>query len=246
MLTGADAEVRVRLRDAAGAVTTRVVPVRAGRNPSRLAAVQWARLTLASLEGEARTNKVRIRELGKRFGLATRETSLIVLEQVEDYVRNEIEPPAELRAAYDRIAASASQRRVDSDAARLAQVVRRFEARAAWWNRDFPKGEMPVPLQIAKSEAAPGVAGADHGAGRIEPAPAPRRARVFDGPRDAAKDSARSVARNAMPAAAPPAGFAARPTPMASSAPRRSAAAKPHRRRRSRSRSPRPRTRARR
>ena len=83
-------------------MTTRVVPVRAGRNPSRLAALQWARLTLASLEGEARTNKVRIREIGKRFGLATRETSLIVLELVDDYVRHEIEPPAELRAAYDR------------------------------------------------------------------------------------------------------------------------------------------------
>ena len=80
-------------------MTTRIVPVRAGRNPSRLAAVQWARLTLASLEGEARTNKVRIREIGKRFGLATRETSLIVLELVDDYVRHEIEPPAELRAA---------------------------------------------------------------------------------------------------------------------------------------------------
>ncbi|MGZ8303325.1 MAG: VIT domain-containing protein, partial [Telluria sp.] len=153
VLTAAEAELKVRLRDASGAVTTRIVPVRAGRNPSHLAAVQWARLTLASLEGEARTNKVRIREIGKRFGLATRETSLIVLELVDDYVRHEIEPPAELRAAYDRAAANATKRRVDSDAARLAQVIRRFEARVAWWNRDFPKGDMPVPLQIAKSEA---------------------------------------------------------------------------------------------
>ena len=134
----------MRLRDASGALTTRVVPVRAGRNPSRLAALQWARLTLASLEGEARTNKVRIREIGKRFGLATRETSLIVLELVDDYVRHEIEPPAELRAAYDRAAASIGKRRVESDAARLAQVVRRFEARVAWWNRDFPKGDLPA------------------------------------------------------------------------------------------------------
>ncbi len=115
--------------------------------------MQWARLTLASLEGEARTNKVRIREIGKRFGLATRETSLIVLELVDDYVRHEIEPPAELRAAYDRAAANAGKRRVDSDAARLAQVIRRFEARVAWWNRDFPKGDVPAPLQIAKTEA---------------------------------------------------------------------------------------------
>ena len=87
-----------------------------------------------------------IREIGKRFGLATRETSLIVLELIEDYVRNEIEPPTELREAYDRIAATVAKRRVESDAARLAQVVRRFEARVAWWNRDFPKGDRPAPL----------------------------------------------------------------------------------------------------
>ncbi len=98
VLSAEAAEVTLRVRDASGAVTTRVVPIHAGRNPSQLAALQWARLTLASLEGEARTNKVRIREIGKRFGLATRETSLLVLEQVDDYVRNDIEPPAELRA----------------------------------------------------------------------------------------------------------------------------------------------------
>ena len=182
VLAAAEAEVTVRLRDASGALTTRVVPVHAGRNPSRLAAVQWARLTLASLEGEARTNKVRIREIGKRFGLATRETSLIVLELVDDYVRHEIEPPAELRAAYDRAAATLGKRRVDSDAARLAQVIRRFEARVAWWNRDFPKGDVPAPLQIAKSEAAANAIGS-------LAAPLEQRRQRADAPmREAAKD----------------------------------------------------------
>ena len=121
---------------------------------SRLAAVQWARLTLASLEGDARVNKARIREIGRRFGLATRETSLLVLEQVDDYVRHEIEPPPSLRAAYDRLAATTKKNRAQSDAARLAQVVRRFETRVAWWNRTFPKDEPAKVLQIAKSQGA--------------------------------------------------------------------------------------------
>ena len=206
VLTASDADITVRLRDASGAVTTRVVPVRAGRNPSRLAAVQWARLTLASLEGEARTNTVRIREIGKRFGLATRETSLIVLELVDDYVRHEIEPPAELRAAYDRAAATLGKRRVETDAARLAQVVRRFEARVAWWNRDFPKGDAPPPLQIAKSESAANAIGS-------LTAPLEMRRQRADGPmREAAKDDERAAARRPLPAtvaAAPaPSGFA--------------------------------------
>ena len=196
VLTGADAEVTVRVRDAGGAVTTRVVPVQAGRNATRLAAVQWARLTLASLEGEARTNKVRIREIGKRFGLATRETSLIVLEQIDDYVRNEIEPPAELRAAYDRLAATVSKRRVESDAARLAQVVRRFEARVAWWSRDFPKGDMPIPLAIAKSEST-----ATNAVGALS-APHELRRQRSDVVRENKEDD-RAAARAPLPATAP-------------------------------------------
>ncbi len=203
VMSAAEAEVSIRLRDASGAVTTRVVAVRAGRNLSRLAAIQWARLTLGSLEGEARTNKVRIRELGKRFGLATRETSLIVLEQVDDYIRHEIAPPPELRAAYDRAGADAVQRRVDSDAARLAQVASRFETRIAWWNRDFPKGDLPAPLQVAKGE------GQANAIGSLV-APLEMRRQREDVAREADKDSDRGAPPRPMLAAAPmPPGFAA-------------------------------------
>ena len=155
VLTATSADITLRLRDAGGKVTTRRVHVDARQNPSRLAVVQFARLTIASLEGRARLNQVRIREIGTRFGLATRETSLLVLELASDYVRHEIEPPAELRDAYERLLAGAAKRRTESDAARLAQVVRRFEERAAWWSRDFPKGA-PPPLQVAAKDRAAG------------------------------------------------------------------------------------------
>jgi Ca-activated chloride channel homolog len=151
VMTARNAELTLRLRGSDGAVTNRIVRIDARQNASRLAAVQWARLSLASLEGEARTNKVRIRELGRRFGIATRETSLLVLERIDDYVRHEIEPPPALREAYDRMAATMQKTKQQSDAARLAQVVQRFEARVTWWNRDFPKGDLVAPLAIAKS-----------------------------------------------------------------------------------------------
>ena len=153
MLTARSAELTLRLRGSDGAITTRKVRIDSGYNVSRLAGVQWARLTLASLEGDASVNKARIREIGRRFALATRETSLLVLELVDDYVRNEIEPPSSLRAAYDRLASTLKKNRTQSDAARLAQVVRRFEARVAWWNRSFPKDEPAKVLQIAKQSA---------------------------------------------------------------------------------------------
>ena len=209
VLTAGNAELTLRLRGSDGSdgsVTSRVVRVDARQNASRLAAVQWARLTLASLEGEARTNKVRIRELGRRFGIATRETSLLVLERVDDYVRHEIEPPQSLREAYDRLAATMQKSRAQSDAARLAQVVQRFEARVAWWSRDFPKDEPKAPLAIAKAQTRGALGAAQESrrervdadavssntaAQRQAPASpmaaAAPMARMADGPRDAAK-----------------------------------------------------------
>ena len=161
ILTSRDAELTLHLRGSDGKATTRTLRIDSRQNASHLAALQWARLSLAALAGESRTHKMRIREIGRRFGIATGETSLIVLERVEDYVQNGIEPPAVLREAYDRIAATAEQNRTRSDAARLAQVVQRFEAHVAWWNREFPKDTPEPPLEVAKSQVRGGLATAN-------------------------------------------------------------------------------------
>jgi tetratricopeptide (TPR) repeat protein len=138
-----------------------LIRVDGGRHASRLASLQWARMTLASLEGDPAVTRTRMREIGRRFALATRETSLLVLELVDDYVRHDIEPPPSLRAAYDRLAATMKRNRAQTDAARLAQVVRRFETRVAWWTREFPKDQQPpTQLQISKSVRAGAVGAA--------------------------------------------------------------------------------------
>ncbi|MEP6608573.1 MAG: VIT domain-containing protein [Burkholderiaceae bacterium] len=193
ILTAGSADLTLRLRSSDGAVSTRTVRIDGRRNASRLAAVQWARLTIASLEGDAIVNKNRIREIGKRFALATRETSLLVLELVDDYVRYEIEPPPSLRAAYDKLALAAKRNRAQSDAARLAQVVRRFEARVTWWNRKFPKDEPAKVLQIAKSQNAGAL-------GEAQPSARQRRA---EAPTDAAAPMPMTTAPASRLAAAP-------------------------------------------
>jgi len=48
-------------------------------------------------------NRPEIERLGRQFGIVTRNTSLIVLETLNDYVRYKVEPPAELRPEYERI-----------------------------------------------------------------------------------------------------------------------------------------------
>ncbi|MEO7115818.1 MAG: DUF2135 domain-containing protein, partial [Caldimonas sp.] len=85
----------------------------------------------------------------------------------------------------------------DSDAMRLAQLVRRFETRVDWWGRDFPKDDLVAPLQIAQPEARP--------AGALSaPTEATRRERG-DSDREA-KDERQSprLARSAAPNAPAP------------------------------------------
>jgi hypothetical protein len=63
----------------------------------------FAEKKIAELDTRYNDNKKEIERLGKQFGIVTRNTSLIVLESLNDYLLYEIEPPAELREEYDRI-----------------------------------------------------------------------------------------------------------------------------------------------
>jgi hypothetical protein len=60
----------------------------------------WAQKKIAELDFNRKKNSSLIAEVGRRFGVVTRSTSLIVLETLSDYIRYGIEPPAEMRAEY--------------------------------------------------------------------------------------------------------------------------------------------------
>jgi TonB family protein len=65
----------------------------------------WAQKKIAELDLNYEKNRVELTALGQQFGIVTRNTSLIVLESVDDYIRYNITPPAaekELYAEYQR------------------------------------------------------------------------------------------------------------------------------------------------
>jgi hypothetical protein len=184
-----------------------------------LVARRWARLTLDRMEGDYRRHRAEIRRLGLNFGMLTRETSLIVLDDVADYVRHDIAPPPSLRARYDELKAGQATRERTTRAAHLDRIAAQYADKVAWWKRDFPKTrevhvlakqdraepdasmarEMapsppPVPTSTPApiAEAAPmeRAAGAPAGA----QARAPRKSAARSGGRDdAAADSAPSI-----------------------------------------------------
>ena len=93
----------------------------------------WAQKKIAELDTRYEDNKLEIQHLGRRFGIVTRNTSLVVLENVNDYITYQIEPPAELRDEYDRIlkgrqrGAWASRRQVTDNAETY------FNELLTWW-----------------------------------------------------------------------------------------------------------------
>ncbi|HOD34215.1 MAG TPA: hypothetical protein PKO12_12080, partial [Holophaga sp.] len=118
----------------------------------------WAQKKLAALELDRARNAQAITALGQAHGLVTEGTSLIVLDDVADYVRHRIVPPEDLRAEYDRRVAEEKDRKTRDAQDHLEALVTAFTERKQWWDTVFkaPKGK----FREAKELRAPGVAGA--------------------------------------------------------------------------------------
>ena len=112
----------------------------------------WAAAKIARLEEEYDLNQGEIRRLGRVFRIPTRETSLIVLDRVEDYIAHDIEPPPELQAQYERLRTRTNNLRGEPD--KLARVLAEWQAREAWWKKNFPEGKSQAVKNSASTEDA--------------------------------------------------------------------------------------------
>ena len=144
VLTQASGRVQLAVGMPGAASRTVTVDIGPGAAESPFAALMWASLRVTELDADYRLHRAEIRRLGKAFGITTRETSLIVLDRIEDYVRFEIVPPAELRAEYERHLRVAQQRRTGDRASQIERVVKLFEQKQASWARAFPMGVRPT------------------------------------------------------------------------------------------------------
>jgi Ca-activated chloride channel homolog len=143
-LTAARSTVRVRVQDPGGRQRTVELAIDAGRGAGPIAAQAWARLRVAALDADYALNRAEIRRLGTAFGIVTRETSLIVLDRAQDYARHGVAPPPELANEVARHRSQIERDRASSASAQLERVVKLFEARQAWWAREFPKDALPA------------------------------------------------------------------------------------------------------
>jgi len=108
----------------------------------------FAQKKIAELDLQYEKNKTTIEILGNRYEVITRNTSLIVLETVEDYITYNIYPPAELRNDYNRIkkgrSAAASAKKKDD----MEEAMEMIAELKTWWNKS-------TKVQLKKPVATP-------------------------------------------------------------------------------------------
>ena len=133
--------------------------------PGRFLAQAWAGYRLRELQADPTLNRTRIRQLGQDFGLASAETSLLVLETLDDYVQYDIVPPAPLREAFEAQRRDIAAGKAAATASHLEQVVAAFQEKQAWWATTYAgrakadaRRDEAVPVGAALAAPEPVVA----------------------------------------------------------------------------------------
>jgi len=185
--------VPMRVRVAGG--EWQALPATQENEDGDLLAGLWAQARLQQLSADRRGNREAMQRLSQQFSLVGPDTSLIVLETLDDYLRYAIRPSGKLRAEYGQRFARQVADRDAADRQRLDKVVTQWQQRQQWWNRSWPKG---TPPQV-DSKALEVAAGAPPAPVAMLVAPAPAAAEMQS---NAATARQRSVPRPA-PAPAP-------------------------------------------
>jgi tetratricopeptide (TPR) repeat protein len=120
----------------------------------------WASMKIEELDLQFEKNKEEITQLGKEFSIVTQNTSLIVLDRIEDYVEYEITPPIELQKEYFSLLKQKQQEEKDEKATVLNEALNVMNELKEWWHKRYS----PLKKLVKQIEAgAP-----DNGVARVD------------------------------------------------------------------------------
>ena len=154
-LSRPDYESRANLTIASRDLTNRKIFVRkitalpdgAVAKESKLLATVWAAERIHDLASQSQSRKDEFLELGRKYGVASEVTSLIVLENLEQYLTHKIEPSPSLIFHDEwirrRKAADDAIEKARNDAEHLARLLELWEERVKWWNDPIPPKTTP-------------------------------------------------------------------------------------------------------
>lgn len=101
----------------------------------------WAQKKIAELDMRYKENREEITELGKKMNIVTRNTSLIVLDWIGDYVRHRIIPPDDMKKEYFKLVRKEKSENKKYKKEFFKYVVWGFKGLTELWNTKFPLDE---------------------------------------------------------------------------------------------------------
>ncbi|MBP7381154.1 DUF2135 domain-containing protein [Myxococcota bacterium] len=114
----------------------------------------WAAMRVAQLAPRADDFTDELLSLGRKYGVVSPATTLIVLESIDQWIRHDIEPPETLPQMRNQWRAAMKGRRADADTSRrqhLETLEQNWKERLEWLRRDFMKN--PFSDAGSKKEA---------------------------------------------------------------------------------------------
>ncbi len=111
----------------------------------------WAQNKVNFLELNPEQNKKEIEEIGKQFSIVTSNTSLIVLENISDYVKYQINPPAELQNEYNKLTKQGFAQKEKRKNDLLQKAIAKANELSEWWKKDFKPVKPKYPKPVADS-----------------------------------------------------------------------------------------------
>jgi hypothetical protein len=97
----------------------------------------WAQKKIANLEIQYKKNAEEIEILGNKYGIITQNTSLIVLESLEDYIKYDIVPPTELRPEFDRIKKQRQGEKEVVETSNWKNIEGYYDVLNSWWKQNI-------------------------------------------------------------------------------------------------------------
>ncbi len=155
----ADLTGDVLVRVAGGGPVRRYSPSRGSARAHDAAGVFWGVRQIADAQVSDRPDNERLVALARRWSVATPIASFLVLEEMEDYARWEIEPPARVGKGelqrYRDLIEEAHKEANSYKANHLDDIVEAWSEQKEWWNTRFPPVRRIRPAKSVGDSARP-------------------------------------------------------------------------------------------
>ena len=113
----------------------------------------WAQQKINELMMDPNQYTKEILETAKEYKIVTPQTSMIVLENIGQYVEHEVEPPLsepELREQYFSHMKNKHNKVLEEKSNKIDRIAKLWENRKEWWSKDFPKVEKEEKKKLSK------------------------------------------------------------------------------------------------